>query len=320
MDRSSVSRPNRVVKQNRCALDWTFDRRSRHSRTNSARAGATSVSRLHCARSARAKRVQARRSVLPTVDEQHSGTQWSEACETQRVSLLCERSSQITQEAGEVRGPRDAVVVLLHSCRGAVAVLCGCGLPEASGVASFSASASVSSLSKSPARSPPTDGPARSLRRRRGAPTARRTAGLPAVAVRAGTAEVLRIEDSLQPENLRFSRLSFATLTKTPPAPIGVAQTTTLHAGRQPASPEVTLAARGSTARSPRSSTAHCSRDRDRAAPLSHPRWSVPPSGSRRMRHRARPVVGSPVARTWWQKIRRQQSVLKAHYGASKTH
>ena len=32
--------------------------------------------------------------------------------------------------------------------------------------------------------------------------------------------------------------------------------------------------ARGSTARSSRSSTAHCSRDRDRAAPLSHPWWS----------------------------------------------
>jgi hypothetical protein len=103
----------------------------------------------------------------------------------------------------------------------------------------------MKTVQKAPARSPPSprsardepafasltqtpaDGPARSLRRRRAAPTARMTAGLPAVAVRAGTAEVLRIEDSPQPENLRFSRTSFATFTKTPPAPIGVAQTTT---------------------------------------------------------------------------------------------
>jgi hypothetical protein len=136
----------------------------------------------------------------------------------------------------------------------------------------------MKTVQKAPARSPPSprsardepafasltqtpaDGPARSLRRRRAAPTARMTAGLPAVAVRAGTTEVLRIADSPHPENLRFSRTSFATFTKTPAAPIGVAQTTELHAGRQPASPEVTLTARGSTARSPRSSTAHCVR------------------------------------------------------------
>jgi hypothetical protein len=168
-------------------------------------------------------------------------------------------------------------VVLLYFCCGAVAMLCGCGLPEASGVASFSTSASVSSPSKAPARSPPSPRSARdepafaSL-------TQTPTDGPARFAARAGTAEVLRIEDSPQPENPRFSRLSFASLTRrslsnisalsTRPAPIGVAQTTTLDAGRQPASPEDTLTARGSTARSPRSSTAHCVRVTATGRPL----------------------------------------------------
>jgi hypothetical protein len=58
------------------------------------------------------------------------------------------------------------------------------------------------------------------------------------------------------------------------PRPVAVAETTTLHAGRHPASPEVTLTARGSTARSPRSSTAHCVRMTATGRPLSVPQTS----------------------------------------------
>jgi hypothetical protein len=70
-------------------------------------------------------------------------------------------------------------------------------------------------------------------------------------------------------------------LQRTASVRIGVAQTTTVNAGRQPASSEVTLTARGDTARSPRSSTAHCSRNRDRAAPFSPTTSAVSPSARR---------------------------------------